>query len=93
MNWRFRFSLRLIFALTAIVAGSCAIWINLPIAVRVAIGAAALGCLGCLVWPLDFSLLGFEGILSRLARGRSPTMYVIKRRSAKSDQSEANDES
>lgn len=45
MNRRFQFSLRLIFALTAIVAGSCAIWINLPMAVRVAIGAAR-GALG-----------------------------------------------
>lgn len=97
MRRRFQFSLRLVFALTALVAEGCAIWINLPIAARVAIGAAALGCLGWLVWPLGFSLWDFglfgTDFLDRIARGRSSTKYVIKRRSAKSDQSEAHDES
>jgi len=90
MSRKFQVSLRVIFAVTSIVATGCAIWINLPITVRCAIAVGAAGFLWSCVFPPDF---GFTDFLLRAATGRSSQRYVIKIRGKQAGQRESEDQS
>lgn len=53
MPRRFQFSLRALLVLLSLVAVACGIWVNLPVAIRVAIVA---GACSLLLWSFDIQL-------------------------------------
>jgi hypothetical protein len=76
MRRRFQFSLRVIFAIMAVVAAGSAIFMMFPLAVRFTIGAIALGIF---LWLLE-EVMGWRELLDAIVRGGSRHKYIIKRR-------------
>ncbi|HVX16192.1 MAG TPA: hypothetical protein VHC22_33710 [Pirellulales bacterium] len=81
MRRRFQFSLRTVMAIMSLVAIACAIWVKLPMPVRVAIGTASMGVFFWAIRLVFWLLPDDRDVLDWIVRGGSKKTNVIKRRS------------